>query len=107
MAYEIDEDILEHFGTKGMKWGVRKDTRKPGRASKKTRAKAGLTLVGVAAVAAGAVYATSVLRSSGSNRLQSPSTLPFRAVGRDWSISANDGHTFDIMVRALADRNRR
>ncbi len=62
MTYEIEDDILEHFGAKGMKWGIRKDRTASAKdagkqkdSSKKTRAKQIAVVGGV--VAAGAIIA--------------------------------------------------
>ena len=63
MKTEIDR-ILEHYGTKGMKWGVRKQ-RSPktpeqiakSKARRKTAIKIGAGAVGAAAATAGVVYA--------------------------------------------------
>lgn len=71
--FETPDDVLEHFGVKGMQWGVRK-VRSVGRSAKKTkdfaREHPRTTKLAVAATAAlGAAAAGRVLGNSGNRRL--------------------------------------
>ena len=59
---ELVADILEHYGIKGMKWGVRKERTA---AEKKALAKNIAIGVGVLTVAAGTAYAVHTLHTKG------------------------------------------
>jgi hypothetical protein len=79
-----DEVYLEHYGVKGMHWGIRND-REP--MTTKTKIKIGASFVG-AAVAAGTLYK---VISKGKIHSQ-----PFKAPDSDW----------DMMNRAIRDLYR-
>ena len=68
-------DFLEHFGVKGMRWGVRKERSQNSSSSEKsgwsTKKKLLVGGVGLAAVAAGAVAAKQVLGTDSSKSMES------------------------------------
>lgn len=60
MSLETPDDVLEHFGVKGMRWGVRNQRRSSSRGSSKKK-----RIAQVAVVAGVAIAATIIARSSG------------------------------------------
>lgn len=71
-------DGFEHFGTKGMKWGVRKDRSSGGSGSGKTwtddqkkKLKTVATVAGVAAIAAGVYFGTKAIQANGAKSVSS------------------------------------
>lgn len=90
----LNEDLLVHFGIKGMKWGIRKDRssspapQKSGKnqprfsEEQKRRAKQVAIGVGVLLVAAGSIYAIRSLNKSGGLPVKSvrPSSTAKKAV---------------------------
>ncbi len=114
---------MEHFGVRGMRWGV--TTRVVGRGTARTARTIGrgtattARAVGrgtartarfanrnrkataAAAVAVGAVVAGALLSQRGQGSVASALRSPFRARGRGWVVEANDGRTFDILMENL------
>jgi hypothetical protein len=101
MTFETADDVLEHFGVKGMKWGVRQR-----RSSERTRGQKIRRRVGIAAVVTGAAFAATVLSSRGSTPISSAASMPFQAAGRGWTMRASDAATFNGLARALVDAGR-
>lgn len=83
----IDEEIyLEHFGKKGMKWGVRnaKSVGKSiGRGTKKTYKLAKKHPKATASIAAGTVFVVGLLTAKGRNKIPGPDYLDFDGPARD------------------------
>lgn len=90
----LNEDLLVHFGVKGMKWGVRKqrtssesekEPEKQPRFSEKTRRTATLVAVGVGAlaVAVGAIYLSKKMRTWQEN---SPDAI-IKGLGKEYADS--------------------
>jgi hypothetical protein len=80
MTFETAEDVLEHFGVKGMKWGVRKKRPKPTAAQRRARQQRRDKIVtGVLLTVAAAAYASSILEAVGSTRARDvpPYSNPF------------------------------
>jgi hypothetical protein len=50
--------------------------------------------------------AAGILTSRGSNSISSSPIRPFAAAGKNWTISANDGHTFEVLVKNLAQQGK-
>ena len=133
MTFETADDVLEHFGVKGMQWGVRKQQaasagKAVGRGAKATGKFAWEHKKGVAMVAAGALLAATIVKGTRGGRHISDAEIrrlpralrfqgaapkpnsrqlaPFMAQGKNWIVEANDGHTFDVLVRNLAEQGR-
>lgn len=102
MTFETADDVLEHFGVRGMRWGVRRSRSSSGGKSHKKRNIA----IGVGVLAVGAATAGVVLSSRGSTPITSVARAPFSAAGKNWAIKANDGHTFEVLVANLARQGR-
>lgn len=123
----VDEQIyLEHFGTKGMKWGVRRQQKraaktevkeaknevalakehlKTARGVRKEQRRASLKraapfAAGVAVVA-GAAATTVVLSNSGATPMKTLSSMSFTAQGKDWVTQASSGEALDVAMATL------
>lgn len=86
MTFETPDDVLEHFGVKGMHWGVRKKRPKPTAAQRRAKTAqrqkvAGRVLLGIAAAA----YAVSILDAVGNTRVSDipPHSDPFASSFRN------------------------
>lgn len=85
------DETLEHFGVKGMKWGVRNDTsggtsgEKPGWSTKK---KVAVGAGAAATVIVGAIVAKKVLGSSGAAKVDLSTPFKFKDAGGNWSTWA-------------------
>lgn len=112
MTTDQEVDIfLEHFGKKGMKWGVRKTKATFG--SKNPNQKRNLKRAGavaaVGAVGVGALFAKSYFSKAGTNRLPKvsqlkPSNYYFQSFGPKGSIQAGrhvTTETLNMLVKNL------
>ena len=95
MTFETADDVLEHFGVKGMKWGVRKQrttssssggSKKEGMSAKKKRA------IQVAVVG-GALVAGVLLAHQGRTRLSSTGSAASRGSSVAGRILSSRGRT--------------
>lgn len=115
----IDE-VIEHFGVRGMRWGVRRrmeDSNSPERSSvdiskSKARKKAGLKLLG-GAVAVGAVFvgANYLAKRAGENKRAKVNVLKntrqgmaYMARGKGWMVETNSADAFEIAMRTVRER---
>lgn len=107
LSDESIDDILEHFGKKGMRWGQRKSTKSPGPGrSNKAREKAKKTLVKGLIVspiaAAGAMYAGKLWRDRGLAQLRA-STLQGTTskIGKKATLALMEAIPYGDFVRPL------
>lgn len=67
--FDTSDDVLEHFGVKGMKWGVRKPKKKLTMAQKAARTERRVKIAGRAIQVAGAaIFIASFMNATGSTR---------------------------------------
>ncbi len=104
MTHELNDDILEHFGMKGMRWGVRKERTsesesggtKEGMSTKKKAAIVGGVLVGAA-------IAGMIVRSHGSTPMSKVSAKPFHNETYDRTqrlLGMNSHRRYNDIVKA-------
>lgn len=73
------ENALEHYGVKGMRWGVRRDSNGSGESKSSKVKKAAIifgSAVGAAAIAIGSAYIANQMRTDGDRRMADISTSP-------------------------------
>lgn len=67
--FETADDVLEHFGVRGMRWGVR-NQRSSGEGNSSKKKRAVKIAVGAGVVIAGAAFATLMIRKHGSTSIK-------------------------------------
>lgn len=99
------EDFLEHHGVKGMRWGARRKSQssnEPNRTKHFAKRAAIGAGIGVSAVAVGVI-----LSRHGGKKISSPKVMPFMAKGKGWIVEAQDGRTFDMLVKGMTEQRLR
>lgn len=114
------EDFLEHHGIKGQRWGIRRENldrisrvaKGTGRVAKRVALATGRGARGTfrfarnhpkitASIVAGTAFTVAVLSRTGSTPVSDAKIAPFSASGKNWIVKAQDGRTFDMLVKTM------
>lgn len=104
---QIEAEHLEHFGVKGMKWGVRKEQQSIENSSPAKNRRRGYRniAIGAGVGVVGGLAVGGILKRSGMLSARSVSNLPQTRIGKNYVIQSNDTRLMDIMADVMSRHN--